>query len=90
MCDSLIGGEIVSNTFGMGTGEILASNISCNGSEYDLYMCPNMTDIPDICTHERDAALSCQPGFSESFLHTTETSRTVATYYHAALFSLSS
>ena len=51
----------------MGTGEILASNISCNGSEYDLYMCPNTTDIPDVCTHERDAALSCQPGSSESF-----------------------
>ena len=64
-----VGGEIVPNTgFGTGTGEILASNISCNGTEYDVYACQNTTDIPDVCTHERDAALSCQPGFSEFFV----------------------
>ena len=29
-------------------------------------MCYNTTEIPSICTHERDAAVSCQPGFSKS------------------------
>jgi hypothetical protein len=58
------GGEVViPNVFGAGTGEILASNISCNGSEYDLYQCSNTTDIPDVCSHDRDAAVACQSGF---------------------------
>ena len=61
------GGEAIPNTgFGTNSGPILASNIACNGSEYDLYMCRNTTEIPSICTHERDAAVSCQPGFSKS------------------------
>ena len=61
-----LGGEAISNIgFGNGTGPILASNISCNGGEYTLGNCYNTTDIPDVCTHERDAAASCQPAFSE-------------------------
>ena len=66
--DSLVqfvGGEAIPNTgFGIGSGPILASNISCNGSEYSLGYCDNTTDIPAVCTHERDAAARCQPGFS--------------------------
>ena len=60
-----VGGEAIPNTgFGVGSGPILASNISCNGSEYSLGGCYNTTDIPVICTHEHDAAAQCQPGFS--------------------------
>ena len=61
-----VGGEAIPNVgFGVGTGSILASNVSCNGYEYSLGICPNITDIPAICTHDRDAAASCQAGFSE-------------------------
>lgn len=57
----------INNTgFGSSSGPILASNISCNGTEYELWDCYNTTEIPGICTHTRDAAASCQPGFSES------------------------
>ena len=63
------GGEAVENIgFGMSTAPILASNVSCNGSEYELGDCENSTDIPALCTHELDAAASCQPGYSK-FVH---------------------
>ena len=59
------GGQVIPNVdFGTGTGPILVSNISCNGTEYDLYECYNTTIIPGTCTHDLDAALSCQAGFS--------------------------
>lgn len=79
------GGEVIPNMgFGTGTGEIVASNYSCNGSEYYLYMCPNTTTLPDVCTHERDAALSCQPGSSE-FLNLLQRTRTP--FLHKAHYS---
>ena len=65
-----VGGEAISNTgFGVGSGPILASNIVCNGSEYSLDGCYNITNIPDVCTHARDAAAQCQPGFSAFSFH---------------------
>lgn len=54
--------------FGTSSAPILVSNITCNGTEYALSECYNTTDIPDICTHDLDAAVTCQPGFS-TFSH---------------------
>ena len=61
-----VGGVAVENVvFGSTNASILASNVSCNGSDYVLGDCRNTTDIPAICTHELDAAAYCQPGLSQ-------------------------
>ena len=62
------GGMAVDNTdFGLATGPIFVSNVSCYGNESSLTECDFTTDIPAVCNnHTRDAAVSCQPGFGTS------------------------
>ena len=46
--------------FGKGSGSVLMSNFSCNGTERHLFDCAY--DIPDIeeCTHAMDAGVKCK------------------------------
>ena len=66
MMEFFSGGEVADRgLFGLGSGDILATEVACNGSEYSLHHCPNSTNIPDSCNHENDAAVICQPGISK-------------------------
>ncbi len=46
-------------------GPIVISNVSCFGDEFRLSDCANTTDLPDMCSHATDAAVTCQPGLSK-------------------------
>ena len=48
------------NEFGEGTGNIVLSNVMCNGSESALVSCPATTK--DLgCSHSMDSGVRCQP-----------------------------
>lgn len=47
-----------SAAFGQGTGDILLSDLQCNGKENSLFECPHDTNPVD-CNHYDDAGASC-------------------------------
>ena len=51
--------------FGPGSGDILTTDVACNGSEFSIAYCPNNTIVPPTCNHDTDAAVLCQPGIGK-------------------------
>ena len=71
VCDFYIfvlsGGVAVSGgVFPPGPGPILASGVTCTGSEYFVSECANDTIVRSECTHDRDAGVRCTPGISKN------------------------
>ena len=62
LASSRAGGIAAERGFsGPGSGDILATDVACNGSEFSIAYCPNNTIVPPTCNHDTDAAVLCQP-----------------------------
>ena len=62
------GVAVPGGVFPPGPGPIVASGVTCTGSEYFVSECANDTIIRSECTHDRDAGVRCTPGISKSTL----------------------
>nr|XP_054773383.1 deleted in malignant brain tumors 1 protein-like [Lytechinus pictus] len=45
--------------FGVGSGNIILDNVECDGTETDLFACPNNGPNVHNCVHAEDAGVSC-------------------------------
>jgi len=52
-------GQVVDNRYGAGSGPIWLDDIQCNGTEANLFNCPNRGWGSHNCLHDEDVSVSC-------------------------------
>ena len=54
----------VTNIFGPG-GSVLVSDVHCNGTEKELYLCPNTERTKQKCNRSNSAGVICSKSISK-------------------------